>query len=1181
MTRILEARRRDPFGHVLGASSERRKAGARRHHNPALLCRRARAGLFLLALCVVSPAPAAWAQQGRGSLTGTVTDSTGAAVPEAAVSIVNVGTQATFTTTTTDTGVYSAPSLAVGIYVITAEKSGFKTAVATDITLQVDQNARVDLTLELGEVTERVEVQASTPVVDTGSATVGKVIENRRISELPLNGRNALALMALTPGVKSNAGPTQSGFADRGIALSAVSINGGPGGLNSYLLDGATNNQSYLADINVSPAVDAVEEFKVQSNTMSAEFGFTAGGVVNIVTKSGTNDLRGSLYDFLRDDAFDARNAFADEKPAFDYNQYGGSLGGPIWLPGLYSGTNRSFFFVNVENWDYEREEVRTTTVPTEAMRRGDFSELRDETGNLIPIYDPTTTRPNQDGPGFVRARFPDNRIPEDRLDPVSQNFLPFYPLPNRTPDDPFTNANNHQANLLATRAMRQWTTKLDHRLATNNTLSFRYSYYQHRDDHGNDRFLPDPVVRFRYDTLTTHNFVLSDTHVFGGGLLNELRVSSAQQDFPFRAASADGGWPQQMGLPDSVPSLTMPTLNNGLPPFNTGTVGERHSDTWQLFEMLTAVRGRHTLKVGADVRWQRAFNSQTANPSGNFSFAGGLTANPQQPAGTGSSMATFMLGSVSSAFVTVHLPEDHTASSVSGFVQDDWKLSRRLTVNLGLRYDFQRPAEERHCATSNFNLVETNPENGLLGRMEYACVDYGGTFLEADRNDWGPRVGFAYDLFGDARTILRGGYGLFYGTNFYRDYFGSTAGFGTTTTSYQPPGGNTNLAAFQFSEGFPRPVQQPAGVDGGPSAFLGESVSHDEANGKNTESHQWTLSVQQQLPGRVIMELGYTANRATHTISGGYNFNGLDPEHYALGLALQDQVPNPYAGLVPGSLGDETISRSQALRPYPYYNSVNIRDPHQGFSEYHAMLLSVEKRLSSGFVLLGSYTFGKLMTDSAVIPINFGPVEQVTVTGYQDGKFNRRAEQSIDPTDVRHRLVVSGVYELPFGDGKVWAPESRWMNAIVGGWQVNSILTAQSGLPLVVRGANNFRADRPDYLGNAKLDNPTKDRWFDTAAFVNPAPFEAGNAPRALSDVRTPGVFNIDLSLIKQVNLSSRLRLQLRAEAFNVTNHVNLGGPNATFTAGPDGTNTNATFGQITSARDARILQFGARLVW
>jgi hypothetical protein len=346
--------------------------------------------------------------------------------------------------------------------------------------------------------------------------------------------------------------------------------------------------------------------------------------------------------------------------------------------------------------------------------------------------------------------------------------------------------------------------------------------------------------------------------------------------------------------------------------------------------------------------------------------------------------------------------------------------------------------------------------------------------------------------------------------------------------------------------------------------------------------SQQWSASLQQEVKGW-LLEATYSANKANNLVAGGYNLNELPPEAYNLGLALQERVPNPYAGLVPGSLGDPTIQRGQLLRPFPYYSNVTIRNPHLGSSIYHALLTSVEKRLSSGFIMLASYTFGKIISDSAVTPVNFGPgIEQVTVIGYQYGAYDRKSERSVDPTDVSNRAVISLVYQLPVGKGRVWDPGNGFLRGILGGWQINNITTLQSGLPVVLRGANNQRADRPNSTGvSAKLDNRTAERWFDTTQFVNPPAFTLGNVGRTLPDVRNPGTFNMDLSLIKDTNITERLRLQFRAEAFNWLNHVNLGLVNASFSPGPDGRNVSGAFGTITSARDARIMQFGLKLIF
>lgn len=1137
---------------------------------------------LVLALVVLLASLPAAAQQGRGTISGTITDASGASVPAANVRIVNTATNAATAVVSNDEGYFTAPALPVGIYSVTAEKTGFKRLAQSNITLQVDGRISLNLVMEVGATAESIEVTAEAPLVDVGSATVGKVVENRRIAELPLNGRNALALVMLTPGVKSQAGPTNSGFVDRGTALSAISINGGPSSLNSFILDGGNNNSAYLADVNVNPTVDAVEEFKVQSNTMSAEFGFTAGGVVNIVTRSGTNQFHGSGTYFVRNDAFDARRAYTASKEVFRYHQYGGTIGGPIKLPKLYDGKDRSFFFFNYEGWQNKRNRSNILSVPIEEQRNGNFSRLFNANGTLIPIYDPATTVANPNGSGFIRQAFPGNIIPSNRLDPVSQQMLQFFPLPNQAPLNAFTNSNNWIGQVSENRDMTQFTTKIDHRFSEKNTLSGRYMYYKHFNDNGLAGSLPDPNVRARLDNYKNYNILLNDTHSFTPTLLNELRVGVTRQAFPFTAYSYGQDWPQKLGLPSNVPADTLPRIDAGLPGFGAFTVGLRGGTTWQFFDMATKIVRSHTLKAGVDVRVQQANNYQREVPSGQFNFPAGLTGNPQNQAGTGSQFATFMLGTVGSATQIRYSGESQAAKSYSVFIQDDWKASRRLTLNLGLRWDHQQPPFERNCGTSTFNPSLTNPETGLPGRMTYACVDYGRTYLQPRYNDLGPRFGFAYDVTGRGRTVIRGGYSIFYPQIFYRDFFGTTAGFANTSTAFLPPNNNTNLPAFNFKDGYPTRYAEPLGAALGPSFLVSQGVNWDQPNEKTPQSQQWTVSLQQQLPGKWLIDAAYSANMGSHLAASGYDFNQLDPQYNSLGLSLQDQVSNPYAGRVPGALGGATISRSQSLRPFPYYTTVNVRAPRTGMSNYHALLVSVERRLSSGFAILGSYTFAKLISDSAIVPSNFGAVEVGSDNGYQNGKYDRRAERSIDPTDVANRLVISGIYELPFGRGRKFANSNAVADKIIGGWQLNAITTLQGGLPLVIRGANNFLANRPNSTGvSAKLDNPTPERWFNTDAFINPANFTFGNVGRTLPDVRGPGVVNFDISAIKDTQILERLRLQFRAEMFNIFNHTNYGNPGQSFSAGPDGRNQSATFGVITSARDPRIIQFGARLIF
>ncbi|HLJ18148.1 MAG TPA: carboxypeptidase regulatory-like domain-containing protein [Bryobacteraceae bacterium] len=1128
-------------------------------------------------------ASGAHAQQGRGTIFGTVTDSSGAAVTGAKVSILNVDTNTATNTETNSQGYYTSPPLIVGNYQVVVAQAGFKKEVRSGVSLQVDQHAEIDLQLTVGAVGESVEVTAETPMVNTENASVGQVIENKRVQELPLNGRSAFALILLSPDVHSNAGPVQSGFADRGTSLSDWSINGGPNAVNNMLVDGMVASNSYYPDLNADLAVDAVQEFKVQSGSMSSEYGFTLGGVINVATRTGTNDYHGSLYEFVRNNIFDSRNTFAAAELPFRYNQYGLALGGPVLIPKLYNGKNRTFIFGNWEQYHYIKYSQSITSTPIAAQRNGDFSQLLDATGKLIPVYDPATTAVNPSGSGYIRQLFPGNIIPASRLDPVAQKINQFYPLPNLAPSNPYTNANNYLSSVSQTTTMQQYTTRVDHRFSDNDTFFARYTYFVNYTDNGTSSPWPNPAVRARYDNFETRNTAVSETHTFSPTMLNEIRVGIARQYFPFQAASYGQNWPQQLGFPASVPNTTVPTItSNGYTAFTTGTVGIRGALTWDATDIVTIVRGAHSIKLGIEYRLLFGNNYQTASPSGSFTFTPTLTGNPQAQSGTGSAYADFLLGDPSTATVGTYVGESEKGYSLSGFVQDDWRVSAKLNVNLGLRYDYQQPPYERNCGTSNFNPYVVDPNTGLPGRLQFACKDYGKTFLDSDYKNFGPRVGFAYDLRGNGRTVIRGGYAIFYPSIFNLTYFGNTSGFAATNTTYNPPGGNSNLPALVLSQGFPTPPIQPLGSALGPSAFLGQSVSYDQPNQKTPMSQQWDFSVQKQLPGNWVVDATYSANHGTHLVAGNYPLDSLNPQYLSLGNALQNPVPNPYAGKVPGSLGAATITQQQSLLPFPYYSAIAARNPHLGNSIYHAGLLSIQKRFSQGLTLLASYTKAKLISDSVAAPIGFGAVEQVTNNGYQNGQYDRALERSVDPTDVPQRLAISGVYELPFGKGRPIAIQNNVINAIFGGWQAQTIITLQKGLPVLITGASNNLATRPNSTGqSAQLSNPTAAEWFNTAVFVNPPNYTYGNVGRALPDVRNPGFFNTDFSLIKNTKIGERWNLQLRGEAFNLDNHVNLGYPNVTFVPGPNGQNVSSTFGTITSARDARSIQIGAKLLF
>ena len=1121
--------------------------------------------LFLAPLLVV-------AQQGTGTLSGVVTDPQDAVIAAAKVEVSNIDNGAVFRTQTNGQGSYTAPGLAVGRYEVRAELAGFKRAVRSGITLQVNQNAQVNLVLQVGQLAETVEVRGEAALVDSTSATVGTVIENRQVQALPLNGRGALALTLLTPGVFSNAGPTNSGFGDRGIQISSLSINGSPNGMNNQMLDGNNNTLSYVGEVGVPPAVDAVEEFKVQSGTMSSEFGFTAGGAINLVTKSGTNAIHGTLYEFFRNDKLDARNAFATVRLPFRYNQYGGTVGGPFIK-------NRTFGFFNYEGYKLRRATPRIATVPIAQWRQGDFSNLANANGVQIPIYDPNTVRPNPNGAGQIRDIFPGNRVPQGRFDSITPKILAFWPQPNKTPINPFTFSQNFQDSGRSLVDWQQTNFKVDHRFSDSNSLFVRYTSAQHAPF--SDSFFTDPTVgENRTDNQTNRNAVVSDTHTFTPTLINNLRVGLSRQSFIFQAINFGQGLPRKLGLPAIVPNDQMPQMNFGFGSIGGGAAGNRGSLNWDIQDMVTKIWGNHSLKIGYNHRILYGGNLQGAALSGGFSFDG-LTSNPQSPAGTGNSMAQFLLGDVNSSGIDSILGNSWHGFSSSAFLQDDWKVTRRLTFNLGLRYDFQQKPYERHNGHINANLNAIEPITGRPGTVVYAGRDgQPRSFMNEDYNDFAPRVGFTYDIFGTGKTVIRGGYGIFYPAIFYREFLGNPQLFSATRTNYvaQGPG----LRSFRFQEGFPSaPITSP-GASAGPSALLGQGINLRESDPTTPLSQQWDVSLQQQV-GEWLVDVTYSANKGTHFTAAGYNLNQIDPRvRQQLGQSLFDVVPNPLAGRVPGGLGAATIQRERTMMPYPQYTGVTVTNPRIGNFNSHLLLINVKRRFSRGLLVNISFTGGKKIADSTIVPIDFGPVEQTNDNGFQDGLYNRRLEKAVDPTDVARRSVISLIYELPFGLGKRWNPGNGIARKMVSGWQVNLINVAQTGVPLTVRGANNFQADRPNSTGvSAQLDTRTPQRWFDTSQFVNPPAFTVGNVGRTIPDVRHPGAFNIDFSMIKDTQITERIKLQFRAEVFNLSNRVNYGLANDSFGAGPDGRNASATFGTIASSRDARIGQLALKVIF
>ncbi|MEX2263391.1 MAG: hypothetical protein WD696_15645 [Bryobacteraceae bacterium] len=1001
--------------------------------------------------------------------------------------------------------------------------------------------------------------------------------------------------MKIVAGVQPRSNTTD-GFAEiSNQAFSQMRINGGPAYGNQFLLDGSVNSAPVHNEIAVVPMSDAVEEFRVETNALKAEYGQTAGGVINVVSKMGANEFHGSAYEFLRNDALDARNAFATQpdsrtgriKQVLRYNQFGGTIGGPVLIPKVYNGRNRTFFFAGYEKWLWRSSgSPRLGTVAIPEFREGNFTNLRDGQGRQIPLFDPSTTRVNPAGSGFVRDPLPGNVVPASRIDPLSARVLAFHPLPNATPTDPFTFANNFIALVPSSSDQGVSTMRIDHRFSDKDMFFFRYSANRNtREDRGWGLEAADPVAR--NDQRDNHNAIVSYTRLLTPRVVNDLRFAGSRQWLPFLHPSFDQGWPAELGFPSQIPQDQFPpVVISGLLGISQASFsgGLRAQQYVQIVDSLNIASGKHNFKTGFDLRWSRLSFINRVNPSGRFDFNAGLTGNPQQPANTGYGLASFLLGEVGGGNLGSRPFFQHRALPLGVYFQDDWKIARNFTLNLGVRYDISPGPTELHNRHSSFDPFTISPVTGMPGVLNYAGIDgRPESYVDLDKNNIGPRVGFAWDPWGDGKTAIRGGYGLIYTISEIGHTQGDNSnalGFSIDTPFAGPAG--IPARAFRFSDG-PSVLLQPLGAAGGPSAFRGFNGQYQDRSGRTPYLQQWNFTIQRALWGGWTVSSVYTGSRGVKLFGGNYNLNQLDPRHFSEGLSLQTQAPNPYFGqIATGPLSSPTVQRQVLLRAFPDYQTVQTFAANNASSTYHSYQMIVEKRYSSGISALISYTASKLITDA--LSIGGGG----TATGLADfriGAYNRRLERAIDQDDVSQRLVTSGVVELPFGrHRKFGANMPTLLNGIVGGWQLNGIATMQTGLPLLVRGSNNFTGiNYPDLVADPSLPSGERsaNRWFNTDAFRNPANFVIGNAPRTLPSTRGPGLLDVSFSIFKTFSFMERFRLETRWEMFNALNTVNLNMPDTSFSPNAAGVNTNANFGRIFGSLEARRMQFGIRVTF
>ncbi len=1093
-----------------------------------------RGGRLLIGLAVA--ASSLFAQTAQ--LTGRVSDPSGAVIPGAAVTASNTGTGAKRATRSNQQGYYTLPLLEPGSYRLDVSATGFQSAARTAIRLQVEQIARFDITLEVGTVAESVEVSADGVLVDSETASVGQVINNKAIVEMPLNGRNAWHLVQL-----ASATVFVGGIGDA-AEIPVASMAGGRSFSQSLMVDGGSVQKSGMARsmAELGPMVDSVEEFKVITNNYAAEYGRSAGGVFTAVTKSGTNQFKGTLFSFVRNDAFDARNTFALTRPPLRYNQSGATLGGPI-------RRDRTHFFAGFEGTRQSRGTPVILTVPAEAKRRGVFTGLTDIGGNPLPLFNPFTTRVSPANPSLrLRDPFPDNVIPVSLFDPVAAKAITYFPDPNLAGNA--AGANNFNVNAAPTRTQQHGTARLDETLSERDRLFFRYIVQRNFTPQVSP--FPEPAAsgagpQTRTVRNLAHTVMGSYVRTITTSLISDTKFSWLKQSRSVLHASIDNNWPEKLGF-RGVPARAFPvfrpqgyTLIGGPNAFR-----EQRGPTYQAIQTVTYGSGRHNLKAGFEYRWNGQQDEFDTIPSGDMTFAQqgtGLQGNAR----SGDGLATFLLGFATSASLRDQIPLRTRNYSLGGFVQDDWKLLPNLTLNLGVRYDVEPPPISPEDTFSGFDMNRVHPRAGVPGVVTFANVDgFPRRIALTDKNNISPRFGFAWRPAGNDRTVVRGGYGVFFGnTNDIGYGTGTNLGFSTEAAFVSPDQNQT--AAFLLRNGLPA-FDAPGPASRTPAFGVNNSISFYQRQRATPYSQQFNFGLQREWRG-ILVEGQYLGNLGRKLTATDSSINQIPPERVG---------------------GAGTI---QSRRPFPQFTDVVMVAPNWGASSYHAFAFRAEKRYRDGLQFLFNYTFSKFIDNVDMVAA--GDFGGTPGAGYQD-YYNRRLDKSLSPNDIRHNARFNAVWDTPFGPGRRWLKSGAAAHA-VGGWQLSVIGTLLTGAPYgVVTQNNTCECSSSGPLRANILREPTlpqdqrgSARWFDTAAFSQPARFLFGTAGRVVG--RLPGTTNFDIAVMKNFAIRERFRLQFRGEMFNAFNLVNLGVPGTSL--------GSPNFGQINAASDARVVQLGLKL--
>jgi trimeric autotransporter adhesin len=1122
-------------------------------------------------------------QSFQGGLRGSVSDPQGV-IPGVTVTMTNEGTSVARTSVSNEVGEYVFTAVVPGTYTVRAMLTGFKTFERKGIVIGTQQFLTLDLLMEVGSIEEQVTVTAAAPLIETSNASTGQVLSKEALDTLPTGGRVAYFMAETVPSVVPVGNPVMNRFQDQGTQ-SSVSLGGGPSGANNYLLDGVSITDLTNRPVS-SPSIEALGEVKVQVHTYDAEMGRTGGGVYNSTGRSGTNTFHGSGFVQTRPRWGAANDYYNDlagiPLPPVSYGSQGGSIGGPI-------ARNRTFFWATTENNRLNAQRTGVMTMPTAAMRAGDLSQLRDAQGRPVIIYDPLTTRPNPSGSGFIRDPFPGNIIPANRIDPVARALLQYFP----NPDAGAGSVNNFTRTAILHNKANQLTTKVDHKLSDSWSVSGMYlwqtttepagAYYGGLVSEPADGYLERPV-----DIVTLNNTIIPNSSSvvslrYGYTRFRDTQVSPSSGAFDPRTLGFASAFTNGIVL-DKFPQIIMAGYGEQVPQDQTGgaVLGDTSPSERTYFSHVLSGNwakfiGTHNLKIGADYRQLGANLLSYGQTSGSFSFNKSFTQGPDANLGgltAGDAFASFLLGYPSVASATIPTPYNIYTNYYGGYFQDDWRATSRLTVNVGLRYEYEAGLKERdNHMVVGFDRTAVSPLQSQVsginvkGGLMFAGVD-GNQDYQANpsKAKFAPRVGVAWRL--PANSVLRGGYGRFFVPGPYSTNPNVGAlGYNPVTQYFASSDGGLTPAG-QFNNPFPTGLLQPQGNTRGLLTGVGGPVSFIDQNNESGYVHQYSIDYERELPFSTALSIGYVGSRSEQLSTGGsVNINQLDPQYLSLGSALQQQVPNPFFGFADaGSLGTTaTIARGQLLRPFPQFLDVLAFNSSQGIVRYNALVLQLERRMSKGFGARVAYTYAN-RKDNLFGVDNYYARQSGTLQALNN--YDIANEYGTSLQDTPNRLNVTAMFDLPFGRGRRFLTDaSGLVEALAGGWNITMIGMYQTGFPTPIMQSNNNSGSfgggqRPNLASGTDLTTPgdTIDRlngWYNPAAFTQALPFTFGNAPRTLDDARTPTLRNWDLAIEKRVPVKGSVRGVFRLEAFDVFNFKNFRGPDTRFGL--------STFGRIT----------------